>query len=276
MLKAARIAAGLDPETAAKQLGIGLSTLYRIEKNGTDRARDVLAMSKIYGMDQTHTEYLAELARRAGKRGWWAPLAGSTASDFQDYLGLEEDAAGIRTYESELIPALLQTRPYATEVTRRNWSSSAPSEELIERRVDLRMQRQVAAFGRDQPLKVEAVIHESMLRIIVGDPAQMIEQLNHLAEVSTRKNIDVRVIPSASGAHAGMQGAFVILDFPELIDPPVIYVEYLTGSLYLEEAWEIDAYKLSYERLRKQALVPDRSRKLIREIAGELAALHTG
>lgn len=265
----------MSAEEAADRLGLGLTTLYRTEKNGTNKTYLVLAMSKAYKMDQTLTEYLVELARRAGKRGWWAPYSGSTATTFQDYLSLEEDAVGIRTYEPELIPALLQTEAYAAEVTRRMWTSNSPAGSVIDQRVDLRMQRQTAAFQRGTALHVDAVIHESALRRVVGNPELMTDQVNHLIEVAQWNNIELRILPSGSGAHAGMQGAFVILDFPETIDPPVIYVEYLTGSLYLEEAIEIDAYRLAYDKLREQALDPDQSLKLARDVASDLAALRT-
>jgi hypothetical protein len=96
-------------------------------------------------------------------------------------------------------------------------------------------------------------------------------QLTHLAEACRRPNVTLQVLPFRAGAHASMDGAFMILDFPEPTDPDVVYIEYHSGTLYLEKTAEVQRYRLIFDHLRAAALPVDASRALITRAAGELA-----
>ena len=74
-------------------------------------------------------------------------------------------------------------------------------------------------------------------------------------------------MPYRAGARAGTTGPFVILDFEELTDPAVVYVETLAGDAYLEERSDVNRYTLAFDRLVAAALYPDESVRLIEQAA---------
>lgn len=272
-LEELRLAAGLDLVQAGVKAGLAKSTIWRYEQAETRiPVKSVHALCNAYEVDPVIRERLVDLARRIEEYGWWNQFGGATAEWFEDYLALEADAGSMWTYESELIPGLLQTEEYAVEATSRMWPTSPIDEETVRRRVEVRLLRQKAAFDRPKPLEMWAGISEGALRRVVKNPETMAEQLDHLIDMARRPNIMVQVIPFTQGAHAGMLSPFVILNFPvRAIDPSVVYLEQRTSSLYLEGTEDVEAYTLSVEQLRAWSLDPDQSVELIGAIASDLA-----
>ena len=95
-------------------------------------------------------------------------------------------------------------------------------------------------------------------------------QLGHIADMAALPHVNVQVLPFGAGVHPAMDGSFEILGFPELGDPDVVYLENQAGSLYLEEAAEIDRYTRMFSHLMAKALDPEESRRLITRIAADL------
>ncbi|MGH3889760.1 MAG: Scr1 family TA system antitoxin-like transcriptional regulator, partial [Pseudonocardiaceae bacterium] len=60
------------------------------------------------------------------------------------------------------------------------------------------------------------------LRLPVGGPAVMAEQLAHLQRKATRPYLTLRVVPAARGGHAAAAGAFRLMEFAEF--RPVAYL----------------------------------------------------
>ncbi|WP_133306141.1 Scr1 family TA system antitoxin-like transcriptional regulator [Microbispora triticiradicis] len=54
---------------------------------------------------------------------------------------------------------------------------------------------------------------------LVGGSDVMRQQLRHLIDMSAKPNIYIQVLPDSAGAHAAMDGAFTILNFPDRSDP---------------------------------------------------------
>jgi hypothetical protein len=147
-------------------------------------------------------------------------------------------------------------------------TAPAPDTDEVERQIAVRMQRQKRLTGAD-PLAVWVVLNEAVIRRAVGGRPVMREQLSHLAELSALKNVTVQVMPFAAGAHPAMHGSFAIMQFPEPVDPDVVYLEAQTGALYLERTEDVRRYSLMFNYLRALALGPDASRDLIAELARE-------
>jgi len=95
----------------------------------------------------------------------------------------------------------------------------------------------------------------------------MHNQLNWLADRATLPHVTIQVLPFQAGAHAGMEGPFLILGFPEQADPDVVYVDNTTAGIYLEEPAEILRYTLMFDHLRAAALAPDDTVTRIAEAA---------
>lgn len=96
----------------------------------------------------------------------------------------------------------------------------------------------------------------------------MRQQLGRLRDATTLPNVTVQVIPYDAGAHPGMPGSFIVLEFPDPADQSLIYIDSMAGDLFLEDDMEIRRYILMFEHLRAAALRPDESVSLLAAIAG--------
>ncbi|MFI6365879.1 DUF5753 domain-containing protein [Nocardia sp. NPDC050630] len=166
-----------------------------------------------------------------------------------------------------LIPGLLQIPDYARALMRSALPLDATEE--IERRVQLKMRRQLLITRKVNPVAFQVVIHEGAIRRVVGGGKVMAAQLRHLADMSTGTNITVRVLPFAAGIPLGDPvGSFVILRFGAGVRT-VVYAEIFTGDLYLEKSASLRRYAGAYEAIQQAALDEPRSRSLLRQVAKE-------
>jgi len=266
-LRRLREAAGLTCEQAGDHLDCSASKISRMETARVPaRGIDVQALCHLYGAGDEQMTVLVALARESKTEGWWQRFDGVLPDWFGTYVGLEAEAATIRTYEIELIPGLLQTAAYA-RVLFESAEVSAPDE--VEQAVSIRRSRQEVLRG-DNPPQYWAVFSEAALHRLIGGPAIMRDQLLHVAEISELRHVTVQVIRADAGAHPGMCTPFVILSFPERSDPQVTFVEYLTGALYLEKREEVDQHNLVFNHLVAAAISPQQSVDLIRSTAKQL------
>lgn len=263
-----REAAGLSREEAARQLEWSTSTIFRIETGRTrPQPGNVRALLDLYGVTGAERDGLIQLSRDARKPGWWQSFRDVLADPYDVFIGLEAGAASIRNFEPILVPGLLQTEEYARQMIR-----GGPREldrEDIEGRVQVRMERQRLLTREDRP-RLWAVIDEAVIHRVVGGPVVMREQLRQLVASAEQGKTTVQVVPFSAGAHAGTNGPFIVLDFPEPTDPDVVYVETLAGDVYLDAAVDVSRYTLAFERLVAAALHPDQSLRLIERAADAL------
>jgi len=267
-LRQLREAAHLTLEQAAGRLEFSTAKLSRIENAQVSAtALDVRGMLEIYGADAKLRDALIQMAREARQRGWWQTDYGDLP--IATRVGLEIAAASIRQYAGLLVPGLLQVPDYALAVLRAIRLDLKPQPEEIERRVELRMARQ-SILTQDDPPAVWMVLDEATLRRPVGGPKVMHQQLQHLAEMGSVRNVTLQVLPYAAGEHPGLDGGFSIIGFPERADPDVVYIETTTSDLYLEEADAIDRYTLLFDHIRAVALSPAESTEFIASVAREL------
>jgi len=265
-LKRLRDEAGLTGEQVAEEMGWSVAKVYRIEGDKVRvLVRDVQRLLRLYGISGAQHDAVTELAKLARVRDWWQQYSGVIPEWFQFYVGLEAAASARHGYESELVPGLMQTESYARAIMS---TAPAPDTDEVERQITVRMQRQ-KRLTEDDPLAVWVVLNEAVIRRAVGSRRVMREQLAHLAELSALKNVTVQVMPFAAGAHPAMHGSFAIMQFPDPVDPDVVYLEAQTGALYLERTQDVRRYSLMFDYLRALALGPDASRDLIAELARE-------
>jgi transcriptional regulator with XRE-family HTH domain len=268
-LRRLREAAKLTCEDVAERLECSASKISRVETGRVSVSpRDVRDMLAIYGVADDQRDGLVQLARESRQKGWWHAYGDSVQPHFATYLGLESAASEIRIYEVNLIPGLLQTEEYARAVITAGMVNSPRTE--IERAVALRMERQQVA--RSSLPKVWAVLDEAALRRQVGGPEVMRVQLEYLREVCDMPNISLQVIPFFGGAHPGMGRPFVILVFPERVDPDVVYLEDLTSALWVEDVDQVDRYNVFFNHLRATALSFENSAALITAVLKDMFA----
>jgi transcriptional regulator with XRE-family HTH domain len=267
-LRQFREQAGLTGEQVAEEMGWSVAKVYRLEGDKVRiLVRDVGRLLKLYKISGLQADAVLELARQARLKDWWQQYSGAIPEWFQFYIGLEAAASAVRGYESELVPGLLQTEQYVRAIM-----STAPARgdnDETERQITVRMERQKRLTAADAPV-LWAVLNEGVIRRAVGGAQVMRAQLHHLAEMSMLGNVTVQVLTYDAGAHPAMHGAFWTLEFPDPIDPNVVYVEAQTGALYLEKPEDVARYSLMFDYLRAQALSPEASRDLMTQLASTM------
>lgn len=114
------------------------------------------------------------------------------------------------------------------------------------------MERQGRIFAEDKPLRLTALIEESVLDRPIGDRATMRAQYEHLIEISERDNVDVLVLPTSIGRHDGLEGQFEVLRFEEA--QSIGYIEYIDGAVYVQDQDQVAGYTRTADSLRSLAL----------------------
>ncbi|WP_067795402.1 helix-turn-helix domain-containing protein [Actinomadura formosensis] len=259
-LRELRGKARLTVKAAAEAMEWSETTIWRIENGHTSvRGHDVELMCRIYGAPIKLTEGLVGLAKETKNgKSWWHAYGDVIPESFDLYIGLEETAERLSSYQSERVPGLVQTEDYARTLIRAD--NPSESDEEIERRVQVRVQRQALLTRIVEPPQINFVLHEAVLRPAIGSNEIMAGQLAHLAEVNRLPNVSVRVIPFVHGLHPGiMSGQFVMMHFPANGDgrpsePTTIYVEGFTGALYLEKPEEVERYQAAFTSTWNAAL----------------------
>lgn len=267
-LRRLREAQGISREDAGYEIRASESKISRMELGRVSfKDRDVADLLTMYGVtDETEREALLNLTREANATGWWHSYGDILPSWFQVYVGLEEAASVIRTYEVQFVPGLLQTADYARAVIVAGQPNASAPE--VERRVGLRTQRQLI-LGRDRPPRLWAVLDEAALRRPIGGRDVMRGQIQHLIDAAAHPHVTIQVMPFRFGAHAAEGGPFTLLRFPEPDLPDVVYLEQLTSALYLDKRDDVDQYTEVMERLSVDGLPPDRSVDLLARILKE-------
>jgi hypothetical protein len=269
-LRKLREAAGISPDTAGYEIRASRSKISRVEHGRVSfKERDVADLLTLYGVtDERERRRMLNLAQHANSQGWWSRYDDVMPDWFETYVGLEQATSLIRTYELQFVPGLFQTEEYARAVTVLG-HRSAPAEE-IERRVGLRLQRQQILTRPDATPRVWAVLDESALRRPLGGRTVMSAQLSRLLELTDLPQVTLQVMPFDRGGHSAAGGSFSILRFAEPELPDIVYIEQLTGALYLDRLEEADHYREVMNSLSAEADTPAESARLLRALLNEI------
>lgn len=267
-LRDLRAASELTADQVAKSLRWSGSKVSRIENaKQFGSPGDVRDLLSLYGLGEEEIEKYVTIARQAKQRDWWHKFDDVLPEWFEGYLGLEAEATKISTYESDLVPGLLQTERYAAAVLSAFPLRTTPDE--MERSVEMRRARQARLSG-DNPLTLDAVISEAVLRRAIGGPQVMRMQLESLINAAQAPNITLRLLPFTAAEHPGINGAFSVLEFPDPADGRTVCVEALTSTLYIEGTRQVGIYRLAFDEIRAAALEPEETTKIIATRAEEL------
>ncbi|MFD3452246.1 helix-turn-helix domain-containing protein [Streptomyces sp. NPDC058691] len=265
-LRRLRESKGITREAAGYSIRASESKISRMELGRVSfKERDVADLLTLYGIsDDAERTALLGLVREANVAGWWHGFGDVLPSWFQTYVGLEESASAIRSFESQFVHGLLQADEYSRAVIELG-HPGAPGEE-VERRLDLRHKRQKLLTSENAP-EIVAVMDEAVVRRSFGGAEVMHAQLRHLVEVSHQPNVTVQLLPlEFTGYSAGASGTFTQLSFPESDVSDVVYVEQLTGAMYIDKRDEVDQYHDVMEKLRTDSLSPAATRDRLNSI----------
>jgi transcriptional regulator with XRE-family HTH domain len=240
-LRRLREAAGITREDAGFAIRSSDSKISRLELGRTRfKSRDLADLLTLYGLtENAERQVVLAMAAKANASGWWQSYGDVVPGWFEYFLGLEQAASVIRSYEVQFIPGLLQTADYAAAVIR--LSHQDDSQDRLEQRVGLRMRRQ-QHLTRPDPPKLWVVIDEAALRRPIASKAMMRAQLAHLAEMAELPHVTIQVLPFSAGGHPAAGGSVSFLRFPEGELPDVVYLEQLDSAVYLEKPAETEQY----------------------------------
>jgi transcriptional regulator with XRE-family HTH domain len=256
LLKGLRNQREWTAEQVASQLGMSPSKVSRLETGHRGAsAKDINALADFYGVTREERGRLLELARAGKQRAWWQPLN----LPYSTYIGLESAATSISYYGLGAIPGPLQAPDYARAVVEATIPGA--EQETVDQLVQARLTRQQLLFRDDGP-RFDAVVDESVLHRVVGSPSVMRAQFERLLELSALPNVTFRVIPYTGGALPAIN-MFIILGFAEPEVRDAVYLESLTGDLFLEDTDDVETYKVTYGTLIHLAADPASTRETI-------------
>ena len=268
-LRRLREARGISLEEAGYEIRASHSKISRMELGRVGfKERDVADLLSLYGLEEgEERELLLQLAREARSPGWWHRYGDVLPDWFETYVGLEGAADLMRTYEVQVVPALMQTEEYASAAVR--LAHPEAREEEVRRRVELKLTRQErfdAADGR----RLWAVLDEAVLRRPLGGREVMRAQLRHLADMAARPDVTLQVVPFGSAENAAAGRPFTILRFAEPSMSDVVFMEYLTSALYLDKPADVDAYMRAMNTLCLAAMRPRATVDFLEHVLKEL------
>ncbi|MGC4998401.1 helix-turn-helix domain-containing protein [Streptomyces sp. DT195] len=261
-LRRLRMASGLKSTEVAERLMVSQPKISHLENgNRAISPRDVRDLCALYGVtDQQAIDALMQMARESGQQGWWHAYGDLPQTV---YIALETDATSLHTYEPMVIPALLQTPAYALAVIEESIPQLTGEQRAA--RLKVRLRRQHRIYNAASPLRLRAVLDESVLRRVVGSPDIMREQLKHLNALGAEPHITVQILPYTVGAHPGLSEQFSILKFTDTPDA-VVYLERFTSDLYLEKPSDVRHYSVLHDHLQAQALDTASTRDFITDV----------
>jgi transcriptional regulator with XRE-family HTH domain len=258
-LRDARAKKGMTQRAAADELVWSVSKIVRIEQGTVPvTPSDVRVMLQLYGVTgEARVNELVNLAKevreglskeaREGKG--WSTFGDILSQESLDLFGSEPTAKVIYKYEPSVVPGLFQTQEYARILLR----ALGNSEEDVDRRLDIRTQRQQLLDSPHRP-ELHFILGETALARPVGGNDVMREQIAHILELAKLDGITVLVLPLAAGAHRGMGGAFTVLQFDDPQLPDLLYLEGSDGeSVSNDEKGKIRRYLELYVELQNMA-----------------------
>ncbi|MGH3940652.1 MAG: DUF5753 domain-containing protein [Pseudonocardiaceae bacterium] len=251
---------------AAKELGCTAGMVSHFEKGlHFPQPAQIDGLLSFYGAPAWDVERLSSLTGRAEQSSWLARWNDIIPDWTKTFVGLEGLASREITYMPLVLHALLQIEEYSIGATA---GSARVRPDQVERLVSLRMERQRRLYSDADPLRLTAVIEESVLDRPIGDAATMRAQLEHLVELSARDNVDILVLPTEVGRHDSLEGKFSVLHFEQA--QSIGYIEYPDGAIYVQDQDQVAAYTRTAESLCSVALP---QRESLEAIIVRLAAL---
>jgi transcriptional regulator with XRE-family HTH domain len=237
---------------------------YELAQSGL-KPGDVARLLDVYRVQDRRREQLLALAEEATLKGWWEVYSDVLTEGHMAFIGLEAEATAILEWHINVIPGLLQTEQYAREILSGYNRVATISPRTIERRLETRLIRQ-QLLTRDESLKYEVILDESVLHRQRGNRSVMHSQLRRLADAAELPSVTIRILPFYR-SHGLAVDSFAILKFGkayETILHNVVSIEHLSSSeLYVEGDTDTNTFELAFKHLEKESLSPSDSRELI-------------
>jgi hypothetical protein len=249
---------------AGQRVGFSSAKLSMMENAVQPSAPvDVMALGYVYKVPTpewqavvSRAQYAEQVRRRSGGDG---PNFDPAA----DFVNLVFEATLLRAFTTDLVPAVFQLPGYTNAVMK-------DDDPVRTARLAMVREAWAARLTDRDPLVVQAVFPEAVLRQVIGGPRVMKAQLLHLMEVSEHETVTLQVVPRSAGAYPAMGSPFTLLGFPHRQHDDVAYLETFLKGEYVEEPGLTEQCALRFASLRDTALGTGESLELIAEAAADL------
>lgn len=226
-------------------------------------AIDIMALGYVYKVPTHEWQFVMSQAQHtADLRALRQPQA-AIFDPAEDFPLLIADATRLRTFATDTVPTIFQLADYTTATTQRDDPAKAAQ---LSRAIETWATRS----NGDDPLAIEAVLPEAVLRQAVGGRRVLKAQLLHLMEVSELQEVSLRVVPHAASAYPSMSCPFTWLSFPHRQHNDVVYIETFLRSEYIETHAQVGQVAERFSTLRTLALDERQSLQLIAEAAARV------
>lgn len=264
-LARARHAKGLSARQLAHELGWSDSTLSRVlsGKRGVSPL-NLAALLARCGVTGAARDALLTLARDASEPGWCQEHGERLPVDLTTLRDLEDIAVSLTCFDVVTVPTLLQTEDYRRSLLRAN--PVIPDEEINDRIAHHQKRQHV--LDRDNRVNFRFFLDDHILTHTGPGRGIMSDQVHHLLRMAVRPRVEIRVVP-AGCALLGACPPFQLMTFTEL--HPVIYLEHLNATAFLEQHATVAGYRRILTELDKVALNGERSRSWLATLAAALA-----
>ena len=263
-LKSLRVAAGITGEQAATAIRSSVAKVSRMEGGRVPaQLGDVTVLLDLYEVPESaERDALLALVSSSRKPGWWDAFSEPLPNPLRHDLSLEAAADVIEIYDSQAVPALLQTPEYARALTvtgpRPTWRAGM-SPWILTRRRQL-MQEAMSP-------RLWAVIGSAALRRPPGaDVSVLRHQIEHLMSAMASTNVAIQLIPETAPIELAAPGPFTLLRFTEPGLPDLVFFEQLTGTATLDRPPDVEHYRELFGMIVVSAYTTDESRQALAEI----------
>lgn len=268
-----RVASGLSQPQLAARIESSQPTVSRIEKGKQSIPVPLVDVwcQATGATDQRRQELLALAEKILLGPSSWEEVTGGLGAH-REAAEMESKAAQISVYQPAILPGLLQTAAYARRVISAGPNGIPPD---FADRVLGRLERQRVLY--DPTKQVRFVVPEAVLRWPIGPEEEAtigehLEQLNRIAEVMARPNVDVRFLPMKPRP-VWRTGGFVLFDKIEGEEPRV-HLELLTRPVNIEAPTQVDMYQRVFANLMNASVAGEDARDLLGRVIGDIGDGH--
>lgn len=267
-LLAARLNKGLTQQQVAEAMEWSLSKMNRIEKAKTGiSTNDLKALLPVYDItDKERADELIALARAARQSPWWRRYSDVAPAELLELIEYEYAASAVSQFETMFVPGILQTDEYASAILQGFYGEKSSAEQ-VDALVELRTRRRDLLTSDNAP-RFHFVLDESVIHRLVGSPAITSRQFTHLVSVAELSNVTIQVVPFTAGLHPGMKGPFEVVQFEDVPDENIVFLEGPRGDFISDDPAETDSYLEAFKRILGKSLGASDSVDLLKAAGG--------
>jgi transcriptional regulator with XRE-family HTH domain len=265
-LRQLRETAGLSGNALARRMGIVQSRVWKIENARLLPVdKDIWAWAEAAGQGEQTAALLEMLAEARTEQQFSTAFQrkGGAAALEERIRATEDQATRIGEFQAAVIPGIVQTADYARELMSvasgpRAWGSDDAD---VEDKISSRLRRQEILYGSSK--RVQVVVHEAALRVLIASPGAMAGQLDKLLAVSRLPAVELGVIPFGQRMPAYPLGF-------RIYDDDTVVTESTSQEAEITDPAEVAVYAGAFEALRHAAVTGDEARQLIAAAAESL------